>query len=233
MFVSKSWPGQQGLGRPLVGTGQSVKGVSEAGGLTTHSCWESSGRELESNPPGWRSEEPLEERRSRPGTRSQGPPRSQGTGESPQRAFLWEGVWFLLLHGDLSIGVVTPQSMQVGSERGCLLRAVLIKLSLVWFLPRTDASQRVHRTCLWRVSPMGLRASPPTTLSLRKSHPIFSSADRDPAPPVCRNLQGRRQCGRLRLPRSSAHNRYSANGTGLQAIIIDLKNCFIHTLLLY
>lgn len=162
MFVSKSWPGQQGLGRPLVGTGQSVKGVSEAGGLTTHSCWESSGRELESNPPGWR---PLEERRSRPGTRSQGPPRSQGTGESPQRAFLWEGVWFLLLHGDLSIGVVTPQSMQVGSERGCLLRAVLIKLSLVWFLPRTDASQRVHRTCLWRVSPMGLRASPPTTVS--------------------------------------------------------------------
>lgn len=32
-FVSKSWPGQQGLGRPFVGTGQSVKGVSEAGGL--------------------------------------------------------------------------------------------------------------------------------------------------------------------------------------------------------
>lgn len=39
-FVSKSWPGHQGPGRPLVGTGQSVKGVSEAGGLTTQRCWE-------------------------------------------------------------------------------------------------------------------------------------------------------------------------------------------------
>lgn len=38
-FVSKSWPGHQGLGRPLVATGQSVKGVSEAGGLTTQRCW--------------------------------------------------------------------------------------------------------------------------------------------------------------------------------------------------
>ena len=142
-------------------------------------------------------------------------------------------MWLLPLHSDLSIDVVTPRSMQVGSERGCLLSAVLIKLSLVWFPPWTDASQRAHRTRLWRASPVGLRASPLTTLSLRKSRPVFSSADRDPAPPVCRNLQGRRQCGRLRLPRSSAHNRCSANGTGLQAIIIDLKNYFIHALLLY
>ena len=84
-----------------------------------------------------RAEEPLEERRPSQGTRSQGSPRSQGTGESPRRDFLQEGGWFLLLHSDLTVtntGVLTPRSTQAGSGGGCLLRAVLIKLSLVWFL---------------------------------------------------------------------------------------------------
>lgn len=142
-FVSKSWPGQQGLGRPLVGTGQSVKGVSEAGGLTTHSCWESSGRELESIPPGWKVGGAVRGEEIPPGN------------SISRAAVVSEHRWVYAaglpagrcvvpsLHSNLSVGVVTPRSVQVGSEGGCLLRAVLIKLPLVWLLPWTDASSAV------------------------------------------------------------------------------------------
>lgn len=65
-----------------------------------------------------RAEEPLEERRPSQGTRSPGPPWSQGTGESPRRDFPQGHVWFLLLHSNLTVRCSHPTKHAGGQGRG-------------------------------------------------------------------------------------------------------------------
>lgn len=69
-------------------------------------------------------------------------------------------------------------------------------LSLVSALGRYIFSCDITRERVWRVSPVGLPCfAAYRVFSLRVS--VFSFVNRDAVSPICRDLQGWRQCGRL------------------------------------